>query len=94
VVQFNGVRDLATFLAGSDEVHEAFVEQLFQYLVKQPVRAFGPRTLADLRGFFSGNGYSVRKLMVEMLAASALTPNEGKADGPAARTPALAPTGR
>jgi len=42
--------------------------------------------LADLRGFFAGHGYSVRKLMVEMMAASALAPNEVKADNPAART--------
>ena len=49
VVKFTGVRDLATFLAGSEETHEAFVEQLFHHLVKQPIRAFGPRKLPDLR---------------------------------------------
>ncbi len=43
VVKFAGVRDLATFLAGSEETHEAFVEQLFHHLVKQPIRAFGPQ---------------------------------------------------
>ena len=69
-----GVRELATFLANSDEVHEAFVEQLFHYLVKQPVRAFGPRKLADLRKSFVDNHYNVRRLMVEMLAESALGP--------------------
>jgi cytochrome c553 len=82
VVKFSGVRDLATFLAGSEEVHEAFVEQLFHYLVKQPVRAYGPRKLAELRQSFAENGYSVRKLMVQMMAESALAPREDRAKAP------------
>ena len=49
VVKFDGARDLASFLAGSEETHAAFVEQLFHHLVKQPIRAFGPDTLAELR---------------------------------------------
>ena len=40
MVKFDGVRDLAAFLAGSEETHTAFVQQLFHYLVKQPVRAY------------------------------------------------------
>jgi hypothetical protein len=72
VVQFAGVRDLAMFLAGSEEVHAAFVEQLFHHLVKQPIRAFGPQTLADLRQAFAGQDYNIRKLVVAILAASAL----------------------
>ena len=77
-MKFGGVRDLATFLATSEETHEAFVEQLFHYLVKQPVRAFGPRKLADLRQSFADNKYNVRKLMVEIVAASALPPADEK----------------
>ena len=42
--KFAGVRDLAEFLADSDETHAAFVEQLFHHLVKQPVRAYGPQS--------------------------------------------------
>lgn len=72
VVKFAGVRDLATFLAGSEEVHEAFVEQLFHYLVKQPVRAYGPQKLAELRRSFAANGYNVRKLMVQIVTEAAL----------------------
>src|SRR5206468_10825261 len=40
MVTFAGVRDLAKFLATSEEAQEAFVEKLFHHLVKQPVRAF------------------------------------------------------
>jgi hypothetical protein len=73
-VSFDGTRDLAAFLAGSDETHGAFVQQFFHYLVKQPVRAFGPDALADLRKGFAAHGYSVRALTADAVAASALTP--------------------
>jgi cytochrome c553 len=72
LVKFNGVRDLANFLAGSEDAHAAFVEQLFHALVKQPVRAYGPTRLEELRRTFAANGFNVRKLMVEIMAASAL----------------------
>ena len=65
-VKFAGVRDLAAFLAASEEMHEAFVEQLFHYLVKQPIRAYGLDKTADLRRFFVDNRYNIRKLMVEI----------------------------
>ena len=71
-VKFGGARDLAAFLADSPEVHEAFTAQLFHYLVKQPVHAYGPDTLAKLRESFARNGFSVRKLMVEIMAETAL----------------------
>jgi mono/diheme cytochrome c family protein len=73
VVRLNGVRGLATFLAASPEVHEAFVERVFHHLVKQPVRAYGPNRLEELRQSFAQNGYSVRRLMVEIMATTSLT---------------------
>jgi hypothetical protein len=76
-VQFTGARDLATYLAGSPETHDAFVEHLFHHLVKQPVRAYGPEELAKLRQFFVGHEFSIRKLLVEIMAESALTPRTG-----------------
>jgi hypothetical protein len=71
-VEFAGVRDLAAFLAASDEVQEAFVGQLFHYFVKQPIRAYGSDKISDLRRFFVDNRCNVRKLMVEIAAESAL----------------------
>ncbi len=73
-VKFDGARALAVFLAGSEEAHAAFVQQLFHYLVKQPIRAFGPQELPELRRFFAAHDFNIRKLMVEMIATSALTP--------------------
>ena len=78
-MKFNGVRELAAFLADSEETHTAFVEQLFHHLVKQPVRAYGPETLPDLRRSFAANEFNIRKLVVEIMATSALTPAKTKA---------------
>ena len=78
VVKFGGVRELATFLATSDETHTAFVQQLFHYLVKQPVRAYDPRTLPELKRFFAANDFNLHKLMVEIMATSALTSQGAK----------------
>ena len=83
-VTFNGARDLAKFLAGSDEVHRAFTEQLFQYMVKQPVRAYGPKQSADLRAFFAEHGFSIRMLMAEIATVAAV--NEPKTP-PSPKTP-------
>ena len=53
-------------------------QQLFHYLVKQPLNAYGPQAREELRRRFVENGYSIRKLMVEILASSALTPADEK----------------
>jgi cytochrome c553 len=75
-VTIAGARQLAEFLAGSEEVHDAFVEQLFHHLVQQPVRAYGPQTPAALRRAFATNGLSIRKLTLEIMAVAALTPRK------------------
>jgi len=77
-VTFSGARDLAAFLAKSDEVHTAFVEQLFHYAVKQPIRAYGPEATADLKTAFAKNDFRLRKLMTDIVAASALTARDTK----------------
>jgi len=74
LVTFAGARDLAKFLAATDEVSAAFAERLFHHLAQQPVRAYGPNTLADLRKGFAANGYNVRKLAAEIAAMAALPP--------------------
>ncbi len=71
-VRFNGVRDLARFLATSEEAHLAFVERLFHHVVKQPARAYGPQTLTNLRLAFAKNGFNIRRQLVETTATTAL----------------------
>lgn len=78
LVHFNGVRDLAQFLADSDETRSAFVEQLFHYLIKQPIRAYGPSMLTDLRNSFAGKEFNIQKLAVEIVAAAAVVPVAGQ----------------
>ena len=70
-VKFSGAADLASYLATSDEAHAAFVEKLFQNLVKQPVRAYETKTLANLQQSFQKDRYNVRSLMVSIMVATA-----------------------
>ena len=72
VVKFSGVRDLANFLAESEETRSAFVEQLFHYMIKQPIRAFGPETLTELRSSFEANQFSIRRLAVDIVTTAAV----------------------
>lgn len=74
LVKANGVRELATFVAGNDEAHGAFVEQLFHYLIQQSMRAYGREKLDELRRSFVGSGFHIRKLAVEVMAVTALKP--------------------
>lgn len=76
-VKFADVRELASFLAKSDETHEAFVEQLFHYLVKQPILAYGQKTHDDLERSFVAEKFHVRKLMVEIMTAAAFGTRDG-----------------
>lgn len=68
---FKSHRALAEQLAKSEEVHAAFVEHLFQALTKQAVLAFGPGRPEALRKSFAAANFSIRKLLVEVMAASA-----------------------
>lgn len=76
--QFAGVRELATFLAQSDEAHTALVMQLFHHTVKQPVMAYGVQQPEELRKVFVQNQFSIRRLLVEIVTTSALTERESK----------------
>lgn len=69
--QFRGPRELAEFLASSEEVQAAFVEQLFHHLVKQPIRAFGPDVLPRLHKSFAGHDFNMRRLVVEIMTVAA-----------------------
>jgi len=89
-VTFTGARSLATYLAGSEETHSAFVQQLFQYLVKQPIRAFGSQELTELRDYFVHHDFNMRKLMVEVIASSALTPRQARPKAQGAAIPVAA----
>jgi hypothetical protein len=75
-VQFSGVGDLAKFLTGSEEVHDAFIEQLFQHTTKQPIQAFGDGYLDELRADFAKNEFNIQRLLAEIAVTSALRARE------------------
>lgn len=74
-VRLDGARELAEFLAASDEARRAVVAQLFHYLVKQPIDAYGPQQLENLEQSFAASEYSIRELLVEIMRTSALKTN-------------------
>src|SRR5262245_13470232 len=71
-VQLRGARDLAEFAAASEHAHNAFIEQLFHQVVKQPMRAYGADVPDRLRQSFVGSGFNIQKLMVDIVTISAL----------------------
>jgi hypothetical protein len=71
---FNGARELAAYVATSRDAQEAFVQSLFHALVKQPVRAWGPETLENLRGGFVKAGFDIRRLLVDIMMVAATPP--------------------
>ncbi len=74
VVEFNGVPELAAFLAGSEESQAAFVRQLFQHIVKQSIRAYGPDCWQQLQQSFVDNEFNIHKLTAEIVATGAIPP--------------------
>lgn len=72
-VEFNGARELAAYVADSPEAQTAFVEQLFRFLTKQPVQAFGTDRLDVLQRQFAADGFHIRRLAVNVLTDSALS---------------------
>jgi len=76
-VKFNGPRDLAKFLVSSDEAQEAFAARLFHFIVRQPSLAYGPTKVPDLRRYFAEHDFNMRRLVIEIVAQTAL-PERGK----------------
>jgi mono/diheme cytochrome c family protein len=70
--EFRGSQALAEYLAGSEEVHAAFVQRLFHFTVKQPIRAYGSDRPEIMRKAFAESGYNMRKLLVETVVVAAL----------------------
>jgi cytochrome c553 len=71
---FRGGRELAAAVAGSHDAQEAFVQGLFHTLVKQPVRAWGPDALENLRRAFAAAEFDIRRLLVDIMVLAALPP--------------------
>jgi len=71
-VRLGGARDVAEFALAHAPSLEAFIEQLFHHLVKQPAIAHGPGVLAGLRDSWIASGHDLRQLMVRIATLAAL----------------------
>ena len=79
---FRGGRELAAYVAGSHDAHEAFVQAAFHALVKQPVRAWGGDTLERLTASFAASGFDIPRLLVDIMVVAAMPPRHRVASTP------------
>jgi hypothetical protein len=77
--EFRGGRELAAYLATSRDAQEAFVQNVFHALVKQPLRAWGPDTLKNLHTSFAQAGFDIRRLLVDIMVVAASPPQNAVA---------------
>lgn len=75
-VEFYGPRELVVYLAGSEETHAAFVQQVFHDFVKQPILAFGSDMPKRLKDRFTESRFHIRKLLVDVAVSAALPANQ------------------
>ena len=78
-VRLTGARDVAEFALGSEHAQEAFIEQLFHQIVKQPMLAYGHDLPDRLRESFVKSGFNIQKLVVDIATVAALHGLEKKA---------------
>jgi hypothetical protein len=71
-IKVTGPRDVAEYAANNDDAHRAFIEQLFHQIVKQPVLAYGPKVMDQLRQSFTASGFNIQQLLVEISTVAAL----------------------
>lgn len=86
IVRLKGARDIAEFAVKSEHAHQAFIEQLFNQVVKQPMPAYGPDVLNQLRLSFVQSGYNIQKLLVDIATVSALQGTEKPASATKKKT--------
>jgi hypothetical protein len=68
-----GPREMADYLVSSGESRQAFVQQMFHFFVKQPIRAYGAEVPDALGRSFLQNDQQIRMLMIEIATTVAAT---------------------
>lgn len=74
-IDFQTVRDLADYVAGSSDAQTAFVSRVFQYFTKQPIAAYGAERLEDLTDRFQDSNYNLRELLIEIAVIASEDPS-------------------
>jgi hypothetical protein len=70
-IRLSGAHDVAQFAIGSEQARNAFIEQMFHHVVKQPMLAYGADTLNRLQKSFVASDFNMQKLLVEIATTSA-----------------------
>lgn len=78
-VTFKSPKDLASYLAASDDSHRAFVERAFEHFVKQPIAAYGSDRLDRLTKQFQDSGFNIRELLIAIAVTAAKQPDTAAA---------------
>ncbi len=81
-VGFNGPRELANYLAKSEEAHSAFVDKMFHFAVQQPIRAYGGEVSLRLKKSFAESNFNMRHLLMEIGIAAASDDRNQASDQP------------
>jgi cytochrome c553 len=71
-IRLTSAPDIARFALASEQSQNAFIEQFFHQVVKQPAPAYGSDTMNRLRQSFVASGFNLQKLLVEIAVTSAL----------------------
>tara|TARA_B110000438_G_scaffold290637_1_gene326601 strand:+ start:3032 stop:5368 length:2337 start_codon:yes stop_codon:yes gene_type:complete len=72
IIHLTGARSLAEFAASNPNAQKAFIGHLFQYLIKQPMNAYGKNTLANLHRHFVKSGFNMKSLIIEIVCVSSM----------------------
>ena len=67
LVDLRGSRSLAQFIANDSNAQKNFIQNLFEYMIKQPIQAYGESTVDDLHAHFVKSNFSCKELIVEIL---------------------------
>ncbi len=76
-IRLGGARDVANFAIQSEQGQNAFIEQLFHQMVKQPVLAYGSGVPSRLRQEFVSSEFNLQQLLVNIATTAAL-PDVGR----------------
>ena len=76
-IKVDGPRDVAEYAATNEEAHRAFIEQLFHQIVKQPILAYGPKVMDQLRQSFAASGFNIQQLLVDISTVASLRDADG-----------------
>jgi hypothetical protein len=71
-IRLTTARDVAAYAVGSEQAQDAFLEQLWHQVVKQPMLAYGADVMTHLRQSFVASEFNLQQLLVEISAVSAL----------------------